>query len=164
MAGELDWEDLVLTGLALLACLPAMLAYSGRYRNFARQLPVFQAVSRRNVWPFTSGALGAFFLTALCRRALDVTADGTPVLWGVFRVLLGLFGGLVVVSLFTWPRFLSPRWYRDWLDRGGTRDTSVFSPEEHRAGRAKDLPPVHDSGREGGWVVRKILGDRERRR
>lgn len=88
----------------------------------------------------------------------DLSAEGAPVRWAVFWGQIILVGALTVMSLFTWPRFLAPRWYRDWLDRGGNRQTSVYSPEEHAAGQAKDVHRFPGSDREAGWLLKMLTG------
>lgn len=159
-----DWLGyLVLTVIMLILLVPIILVYAGRYRGFAQQPPpVTHMFSSRNLWPFTAGAAGMVMVVILGGTFFNISAAGTPVLWALFWGLIILFGLLAMVSLVTWPRFLAPRWYRDWLDRGGTQQTSVYSPEEHAAGQAKDVHRFPGSDREAGWLLKKLSGGSSR--
>jgi hypothetical protein len=146
--------------IVLLVCFaPFILAWTGRYRGFAVAPLPFYRLSKRNIFPFTLFCGGLLLVTMLAGAMIPgLSAEEAPALWNAFWVVIWAEIALVAVSLFTWPRFLAPPWYRDWLERGGTQETSVYSPEEHGAGAARRVNRHPGDDREAGWLLKRMLG------
>lgn len=152
------WDVLAFVAILAVCFIPFTLVWTGRYRGFALAPKVYIQFSERNTWPLTLFLMGVFLVVMLAGTLVPaLNAEDTPVLWALFWVILAIVGILVVASFFTWPRFLAPRWYRDWVDRGGTRDTDVYSPEEHAAGTARQVRAYPGAGREAGWLTKGII-------
>ncbi|GAA1682901.1 hypothetical protein GCM10010977_30710 [Citricoccus zhacaiensis] len=116
----------VIPGLAGL--IPGWLAWTGRYRNWARQPKSTWSTTRYNMFPLHIGWIGFTWIMLWASLWIDYFHPGwtssVPGFWLLFPFLV-----ITVILNFWWPRFLTPAWHRDWVDRGGRYDTPLRGPD-----------------------------------
>jgi hypothetical protein len=86
--------------------------------------------------PLQVGLLG--ILTLLAMVPLTATLErweSAETLWTAFAVISV---PAVVVARFWWPRWLTPRWHKDWLRRGG----DIGKYDVPLGGPAESPPPI----------------------
>lgn len=120
---------LVIIGAAIT--LAGVLAWSGRWRSWARQKSygMFTRVPTR----YTLGL--AFLGPGIIFISLGIFAD-LGIIPGSDDVYDVIGAALIFVSLigvFWWPVALTPRWYRDWLNWGGPQETDPWPTDKERA-------------------------------
>ncbi|WP_231365962.1 hypothetical protein [Zhihengliuella flava] len=131
-------------------------ALSGRRRAWAVKPPYnYTQVSSRNSWPFMMIGIGAVAVLSL--PAIYFEGVGNEEMrqlwWNLPFIWLPL--PFIALSFFWWPAKLAPRWYREWVARGGTRDVMPWTEEEIRAIRQE--PP----GRRRERTLKDIEKSRE---
>lgn len=110
-------------------------AWTGRSRNWAPRYVSIRASSSRNYEPLQVGLLGILTLLAMVPLTATLARwDSAGTLWTVFAVVSVL---TVVVARFWWPHWLTPRWHKDWIRRGGDigkYDVPLWGPDENPRG------------------------------
>lgn len=120
---------LVIIGAAIT--LAGVLAWSGRWRSWARQKSY--GVLTRVPTRYTLGL--AFLGPGIIFISLGIFAD-LGIIPGSDDVYDVIGAALILVSLmgvFWWPVALTPRWYREWLSWGGPLETGPWPSTSRRA-------------------------------
>ncbi|MGM7669915.1 hypothetical protein [Microbacterium sp. A93] len=120
---------LVIIGAAIT--LAGVLAWSGRWRSWARQKTY--GMLTRVPTRYTLGL--AFLGPGIIFISLGIFAD-LGIIPGSDDVYDVIGAALIFVSLigvFWWPAALTPRWYRDWLTWGGPQETDPWPTDKERA-------------------------------
>lgn len=100
-------------------------SWTGRRRAWAASGPAFgQFTNGKNYLPLAIGVAGiAWFvlITGVLLESFDKNLGSAVIL---AAAVPGVF---VVCSWFWWPRFLTPAWHKDWVARGGTASTPLYT-------------------------------------
>lgn len=108
----------------------AVLAWTGKWRDWASAQPSGLALINLNFFPFSAGLFGlglvCFGLSANAEFGL-VPGTKQAYDWiGVTFCVLSLLSGL------WWPKTAAPGWHRDWLAWGGPDETDPWPTDEER--------------------------------
>ncbi|AIY03877.1 MULTISPECIES: hypothetical protein [Arthrobacter] len=159
LPSTMSWllDDAVLVGIPLMPAVvaallyPAWLALRGDWRSWTvappvvtlrRQLPI-------NHYPFSllcAGLIVAAVMPSLLFEALH-WEEARKFMWAVPFWIPAV---PLMVSVYWWPPFLGPQWYRRWRAAGGARSVLPWTAEELAAAGA--LP----EGRRKARILRNI--------
>ncbi|GAB3753093.1 hypothetical protein GCM10027591_01370 [Zhihengliuella somnathii] len=142
----------VIVALFALGLLwPGIRALRGHRRLWVVKPPYLPTqISERNTWPFMLICAGLAILFMIPSIYFELMGDERMrQLWWKLP-FVWIPGAGVILSFFWWPGFLAPRWYRQWLKRGGKRVVMPWSQDEidaveaepegkPRAGKLKDI-------------------------
>ena len=110
------------------AMVPAWLAWTGRYRNWARQPNSVWSTTKYNYFPLYIGWVGitwsAIWVTIWVGYFIPE--------WEASLLSKGILLPFLVPPIllnFWFPRFLTPKWHQDWVARGGSWDTPLRTPD-----------------------------------
>lgn len=115
----------------LLWWIPTWIArkgLGGSWRSWVLAPAIPFQISARNTWPFMFAAASVAVAIALLSIPAEVMGweQARETVWNFFFVPWAF----VILSFIWWPLWLSPRWYRDWAKRGGTRETNPWASPE----------------------------------
>ncbi len=114
---ELVLATVFIAPIAVPCLIHGWKAWSGRKRAWAARPPAALIFTSRNVLPLQIGVGGMSMVLGI--PALTSTfmgAERSEDVW--FWTMLVVFP-LIMYTHFWWPDFALPRWYKDWLRRGG---------------------------------------------
>lgn len=113
---------------ALAGLVPGWLAWTGRYRNWARQPNSLWSTTRYNYFPLYMGWVAITWMVLWTSIWIDHFNPGWMSSVPGFTVLMPFLAVTVLLN-FWWPRALTPAWHQDWVGRGGTVDTPLRRPD-----------------------------------
>ena len=139
----LGTEEIVLAvvayGVIAAMAIPGVRALTGKRRAWTVKPPYnFNQVSSRNTWPFMMTWVGVAGLLSLPATYFEAIGDEAmrqrwwdlPFIWIPVPFIL--------LAYIWWPAKLAPRWYREWVERGGQRFVMPWSDDEIAA--VRELP------------------------
>jgi hypothetical protein len=128
--------------MALLLGVPGLgavgtgaVAWSGRWRSWALNYVSWRFHTKRNYLPLQAGFAGFIILCAMVPLTATLEHwEHAGNLWTAFALVAMT---AAIVTRFWWPHWLTPRWHKDWIRRGGDKgryDVPLWGPDENPRG------------------------------
>ncbi|GHC99264.1 hypothetical protein [Zhihengliuella salsuginis] len=110
---------------------PGFRALTGARRAWTVKPPFnITQLSPRNTWPFMLVCVAAALLLSTPATYFEAVGDEAmrQLWWNLPFIWIPL--PFIMLSFVWWPAKLAPRWYREWVERGGRRDVMPWTDAE----------------------------------